>query len=78
MLNVAPARLTAEYSTAAGVFQLLLSGQPGQTYVIQMSPNLIDWTDVLTNVAALNGTVKYTDTTASNAVQRFYRGVRVP
>jgi len=78
VLNVAPARLTGEYSTAAGVFQLLLSGQSGQTYIIQTSTNLMDWANVLTNVAALNGTVKYTDPTASNAVHRFYRGLRVP
>ena len=36
------------------------------------SSDLVNWT-VLTNLVPTNGTVRYTDTSASNAVRRFYK-----
>ncbi len=50
---------------------LVLSNAPYASVTIQQSSDLVNW-GVLTNLAATNGTVRFTDTSASNAVRRFY------
>lgn len=61
-------------SLPSGQFGLNLAGQPGLTYVIQVSTNLVDWTPIYTNTT-LNGVVSFTDTNAANANLKFYRAV---
>jgi len=39
---------------------------------IHRSSDLVNWV-VLTNLVNTNGTLQFTDTSASNAAQRFYR-----
>ncbi|MEI8044992.1 MAG: carbohydrate binding domain-containing protein, partial [Verrucomicrobiota bacterium] len=50
---------------------LLVSNAPYANVTIHQSSDLVNWA-VLTNLVATNGTVRFTDTSASNAVQRFY------
>jgi uncharacterized repeat protein (TIGR01451 family) len=57
--------------------QFTLTGDPGMAYVIQGSTNLSTWTALATNTAAVNGTIKFTDTSASGLSLRFYRAIRV-
>lgn len=57
--------------------QFTLTGDPGMSYVIQGSTNLTTWTPLSTNTAAVNGTIKFTDSNAPGFNQRFYRAVRV-
>jgi hypothetical protein len=51
---------------------LVLSGGAGSSVTIHRSSDLSSWV-ALTNLVNTNGMVQFTDTTASNAVQRFYR-----
>ena len=70
-------RVTSLAGTVAtlpiGQFGVSLSGQPGLTYVIEVSTNLVDWVPVYTNTT-LNGAVNFTDTNAGGAL-KFYRAV---
>ena len=58
--------------TSPTEYHLELRGFPGQTYVIEGSTNLVDWTAITTNVAAI-GTVILQDAAGTNHTQRFYR-----
>ena len=57
--------------------QLTLLGQSSQTYGIQVSTNLINWTTLSTNTAAADGIITFTDT-GTNLPARFYRALRLP
>jgi len=57
------------------VFQL--TGQPGYSYAVEASTNLVDWTNIAVLVNT-NGTVPFTDPASSNYNQRFYRAVISP
>ena len=52
-----------------------LSGSPDQTYVLQASSDMHDWTSVSTNLTDANGLFTFVDTDARNYPSRFYRGV---
>jgi hypothetical protein len=52
-----------------GNFQFGLQGLEGQTYVVQTSTNLVNWTSVYTN----NGSFIFTDLSTTNYGRRFYR-----
>ena len=52
--------------------RLVLSGTPGSSVTVRRSSDLVSWVS-LTNLVNTSGTVQFTDTSASNAVQRFYR-----
>lgn len=53
---------------------LKLTGAAGFNYLLQRSTNLVDWTPsaLLLNT---NGTVLFTDFSATNSAQRFYRAL---
>ena len=51
---------------------LVLSNAPYPSIEIRESIDLVDWT-LLTNLVPTNGTARFTDTSASNAPQKFYR-----
>ena len=57
-----------------GQFEFTLIGEAGRTYGIQVSTNLVTWT-TLTNFVSATGTNQFTDATAPNFTQRFYRAV---
>ena len=48
-------------------------GPANQTWTIQVSDNLLDWT-FLTDLSGTNGTVEVVDPGATNYSRRFYRG----
>ncbi len=56
--------------------QLTLLGQSSQTYGIQVSMDLINWTTLSTNTAGPDGTFTFTDT-GTNLPARFYRAYRL-
>lgn len=58
------------------VLQAPVRGLAGQTYLIQCSFDLLNWTS-LTNLTLTNGTGQFTDSTA-NSQQRFYRATLLP
>lgn len=78
VMQLISARLSGLGVLTNGQFQFTLEGQPGLTYVIQASADLLNWTPVSTNTAVEDGTFKFTDPEAPEFMQRFYRAVRVP
>ena len=57
--------------------QFTLTGDAGMSYRILASTNLTTWTVLATTNAAPNGTIKFTDTAATNFSSRYYRAERV-
>jgi hypothetical protein len=53
-------------------FTFQFSVQPGFTYIVMASSDLVNWAPVATNIASAN-TVLFTDPVASNFPSRFYR-----
>ncbi len=70
----AACKLCLAPSPADGSMQANLTGTPGQTYVLQVSTDLVHWTAISTNVVGTNGALSFTDTDAKNHPVRFYRG----
>jgi hypothetical protein len=68
---VQPLTLTVSGSQASGQFRLTFPGQNGQSYVLETSTNLTDWTPVWTNAPA-NGLLMFTNINATDRA-RFYR-----
>lgn len=60
-------------STGDGV-AVQLNGESGQTYIIQVSSDLVNWTAISTNTA-VNGVINFVDQGAGNDSARFYRAV---
>jgi hypothetical protein len=60
---------------ANGRFSLTFHGLANQTYVLQASTNLVDWTPMQTNSTTADGLVECSDMTATNTA-RFYRVVQ--
>jgi hypothetical protein len=67
-----PMFFTSESFPGNGTFQLTFSGVPGNSYVLQASTNLVNWTSLSTNNAPTN-LFKWVDPGASNFPSRFYR-----
>jgi hypothetical protein len=63
-------------SIAAGLFSFDYTANPGLTYVINGSSNLVDWLPLATNVASTSS-VNFTDSSGLGA-QRFYQVVLQP
>jgi uncharacterized repeat protein (TIGR01451 family) len=74
---VSPVPATLSGSTSNGEFHLIVTAQPGSTYVIETSTNLTAWLPLSTNTASPGGTIKFTDTGAPGFEQRFYRTRRL-
>jgi hypothetical protein len=81
-MPVTPAALTMPatqtsltLSTNTGVrFSFAVSGDAGQSYVIEASTNLLDWDLLQTNVAPF----LFTDMNAAGFAQRYYRAFYLP
>ncbi|MDB6125509.1 MAG: hypothetical protein JWQ71_4502, partial [Pedosphaera sp.] len=78
VLTIVPPRLANSSMQTNGNFQMTLIGQAGESYVIQASTNLINWTSVITNTISASGNYKFADTNSLGFNQRYYRAVRVP
>jgi len=62
---------------ANGLVQMVLGGQPGASYAIDGSSNLVNWIP-LTNFVNTNGTCLFTDTASTNHPVGFYRARSLP
>ena len=69
-----PLALSAATTTSNGMPIFQLTGQAGYSYTVQVSCDLLDWTNLAT-VVNTNGTVQFTDPASTNCKQRFYRAV---
>ncbi|HTV43549.1 MAG TPA: hypothetical protein VMF08_23500 [Candidatus Sulfotelmatobacter sp.] len=67
--------LTREAALPGGQFQFRLAGTSGESYILEASTNLVQWTSLLTNSATL---YDFTDTNAAHFPNRFYRAVLGP
>lgn len=65
-------RLTGPARGTDGLFRFTLLGQDGSRYVIQISSDLVQWSDVSTNNTA-SGRFDFIDTDAAAGGRRFYR-----
>jgi hypothetical protein len=54
---------------------ITLSGSPDQTYVLQASIDMHNWTSISTNLTDANGLFTFVDSDAKNYSSRCYRGV---
>ena len=54
---------------------ITLSGSSDQTYVIEASLDMHNWTSLSTNMTDASGLFTFVDTDAKNYPQRYYRGV---
>lgn len=74
-----PPRLAISVSgiSAGNQVQLTLSGTIGQTQVVQVSSNLLNWTPLATNIFT-NATAQLIETNAPGYFARFYRTLLVP
>jgi len=70
-------RFETPAASAGNPATLALRGEPGLTYTILRSDDLVAWTG-FTNINAASGTVQFADPTSGGASQRFYRAVLVP
>jgi uncharacterized repeat protein (TIGR03806 family) len=68
---------TSPGSFANGMFEMQISGLPGQSYVIQTSTDLVSWIPLLTNVSATSP-FTVVDPGAGNYPLRFYRAAQKP
>jgi plastocyanin len=64
--------ITSAASLTGGSFKFTLNGIAGQTYAIEASSNLLNWSALFTNIAPAN-VFNVTDATSTNALRRFYR-----
>jgi hypothetical protein len=56
-----------------GNYQINSSGIPGNNYLLQASSDLSTWSTILTNSADVYGVISFTDLTATNFSNRYYR-----
>ena len=65
-------------AASAGQFVLTVSGLIGQTYDIEASQDLMNWTNIGTVTLGASGSLDFTDTNAASFPQRFYRTHETP
>jgi hypothetical protein len=65
--------LTLGESFSAGL-EVILSGQPLRSYVIEATPDWLGWTGVLTNATGEDGLLIFVDPEPARIERRFYRG----
>ena len=71
-----PITLSAQQRVSGSSFQFSYSANVGLQYVVQRSPDLADWTGLLTNMAT-NNPMSFLDSSASTGLN-FYRVGRLP
>jgi hypothetical protein len=76
-VNPKPPVLLASCSES-GSFQLLLNGEPLQTYGIEATTDLDGWNSIVTNSTSADGTVIYEEPEFSQIPFRFYRARALP
>jgi hypothetical protein len=73
----APPRLLSPRIGTNGHFQVMLVGAPSQRFTVQSAEALASFVSLVT-LTNVTGTVEFSDPTATNAVQRFYRTALLP
>ncbi len=74
--NSIPVTIVGVTRLANGTVHLNFTGTPGYVYLIETATNLaapITWTTLSTNTADTNGVFSFTDLSASNYDNRYYR-----
>jgi hypothetical protein len=56
----------------------MFAGLPGQTYLVQVSDDLVVWRTVATITTGPDGVLRYLDQNAALLAKRFYRVLVVP
>jgi hypothetical protein len=76
---VAPARFGSTITFNSSLApQLTLIGQPGSSYVVEASSDLVEWTAVGTFTSNAEGAVQVDDSAGAGAPVRFYKATLVP
>ncbi len=52
---------------------LVLSGEPNLPFIVEVSPDLVNWAPVLTNSMGADGSFRFEDTSAAGVDRRYYR-----
>jgi uncharacterized repeat protein (TIGR01451 family) len=63
--------------TTNNTFEFAISGQPGLSYVVEVSTNLVDWVPLSTNFP-VSGKITIIDPDAATIPERFYRARQSP
>jgi PKD repeat protein len=71
-LVATPVRLCLPVTVSSNQVQVCVSGEIGRSYLVQASPDLVNWTLIATAVNT-NGSLVFTDPARSNFPQRFYK-----
>ena len=74
---VSPVQLLSPAIPGASTFQTTLMGQPGKTYVIQASSDLITWTPIATNTLSGTNWI-FAEPVDPSVSHRFFRAVCQP
>ena len=69
----APELTLPDANPAGGTLALVLSGKPGQKYILERSGDLLSWTPFATNTIATAGDSLVTNVVPVNASPRFFR-----
>jgi uncharacterized protein (TIGR03790 family) len=69
--HLQPPQLTLLARNSSGEFRVRAAGPPGRPYLLQASPDLRVWSDILTNLTG--GDVLFTDPQSVSKPSRFYR-----
>ena len=72
ILTAAPGQFEAPLVQSDGSLQLVLSGDPGATYFVQSSTNLVDW-QPFTNLTLINGTFTFNAGWITNGSALYFR-----
>jgi hypothetical protein len=74
ILNPFPAPSLGEVVLAGGQFSFILTGVTGYQYVIESSPDLLNWQPAQTNISPFT----FTQTNAAGNAQEYFRAVHFP
>ncbi len=72
ILTAAPGQFQAPVVQADGSLQLVLLGDPGATYFVQSSTNLVNW-EPFTNLTLINGTFSFNAGWVTNGEALYFR-----
>lgn len=72
ILTASPGQFQAPLVQSDGSLQLVLAGDPGATYFVQFSTNLVNW-QPFTNLTLLNGTFAFNAGWITNSSALYFR-----
>ena len=72
LLPPAPSQFSSAAVAVDQSLQFTLTGEPGATYLIQTSTNLVDW-ETLSTLVLTNGSTLFNAGAVTNDAQRYFR-----